>query len=90
VSQARRDMQRMKENFGLIGLCLRHEAIHCRSAFYLSASALFVCKCVYGVAKGVHTGSSSSSVDQLDAGCRPLCPIHCAKQIPITKQNQNC
>ena len=29
------------------------------------------------------------SVDQLDAGCRTLRPIHCVKQIPITKQNQN-
>jgi len=36
-------------------------------------------------------GGGGGGVVQLDAGGRPLglCPIHCAKQIQITKQNQN-
>ena len=44
-----------------------------------------VCTCSHHVC----STSSSSSVDQLDACHKPQCPIHCAKQIPITKQNQN-
>jgi len=46
-----------------------------------TSSVMFVCLSV--------SCSSSSSVDQLDAGRRALCPIHCAKQFQITKQNQN-
>ena len=30
--------------------------------------------------------SSCSSVDQLDAGRRILCPVYCAKQFPITQE----
>ena len=46
------------------------------------------------VGGGGGVGGSSSSSNrsrsrQLDAGHRPLCPIHCVKQFPITKQNQN-
>jgi len=43
----------------------------------------------YSIMLSSSSSSSSSTVDQLDAGHRPLCPIHCARQIPITKQNQN-
>jgi len=38
---------------------------------------------------GSSSSSSRSRSRQLDAGHRPLCPIHCVKQFPITKQNQN-